>query len=237
MSWLREKAVDLLEYLPAFLASDKEFLTLSDTLSDEHERIRVDVHSLLDELFVTTETSYGLSLWESVLELSPPADATVDERRRNVMLRLQSKSVSTLAFMTALAKRCIAGGDTSIEEQNEKYIFQIITSGSIVDSKGLMDALDLYKPAHRGYKILVKYLVDMSDEARLYSGLVELMSGKKRIYIPAPEAFEKTVYAGVGYARTGKNRIGIAPPESAASSTYVGAYTIRAGRIQIGGIR
>lgn len=237
MSWLRDRSVDLLEYLPAFLASDTEFSTLSDTLSEEHERIRLDVHSLLDELFVTTETSYGLSLWESVLELSPPADATVDERRRNVMLRLQSKSVSTLAFMTALAKRYIAGGDTSIEEQNEKYIFQIITSGSIVDSKGLMDALDLYKPAHLGYKILLKYLVDMRDEDRLYYGLVELMSGKKRIYIPAPEAFEKTVYAGVGYARTGKNRIGIAPPESAASSTYVGAYTIRAGRIQIGGIR
>lgn len=237
MSWLRDRSVDLLEYLPAFLASDTEFSTLSDTLSEEHERIRLDVHSLLDELFVTTETDYGLSLWESVLELSSAAGATVDERRRNVMLRLQSKSVSTLAFMTALAKRYIAGGDTSIVEQNADYIFQIVTSGSVVDSKGLLDALELYKPAHLGYKILLKYLVDMSDEDRLYYGLVDLKNGKKYIHIPHPERFDKTIYAGVGYARTGISCILIKEPERAAVTAYAGAYTVRNGRIKIGGIR
>ena len=163
MSWLREKNVDILEYLPAFLASDTEFKTLSDALSKEHETVRVDIHRLLQELFVDLETSYGLAKWESVLEMSPPPDATEDERRRSIILRLQSKSVSTLAFMGTLTGRYMSGGETHIEEENEKYMFKIVTSGTIEDKRGLKEALDLYKPAHLGYSFLYN-VFDLDDE-------------------------------------------------------------------------
>lgn len=163
MSWLREKIVDLLEYLPAFLSSDREFKTLSDALSKEHENVRIDIRRLLQELFVDTETSYGLAKWEYALEITPPPDATEDERRRSIILRLQSKSVSTLAFMGALTGRYMSGGETHIEEENEKYIFKIVTSGTIADKRGLKEALDLYKPAHLGYEFLYN-VFDLDDE-------------------------------------------------------------------------
>ena len=85
MSWLREKEVNILEYLPEFLPSDKEFKNLSDTLSKEHETIREDLHYLLAEVIITTDSSYGLSLWEAALELSPAAGATDEERRRECL--------------------------------------------------------------------------------------------------------------------------------------------------------
>ena len=164
MSWLREKHVDLLEYLPAFLSSDKEFKNLTDVLSQEHETIRADLHWLLNEVIITTDSSYGLSLWEAALELSPSADATEDERRRDIILHLQAKNVSTIRFMTALAKRyCTPETTVKIEEHNEEYAFDVTMEGELIDRDGLRRAIELYKPAHLDCSIkeivaLVEYL-------------------------------------------------------------------------------
>lgn len=164
MPWLREKEVNILEYLPEFLPSDKEFKNLSDTLSKEHETIREDLHYLLAEVIITTDSSYGLSLWEAALELSPAAGATDEERRRDIMLHLQAKNVSTIRFMTALAKRyCTPETSVKIEEHNEEYSFDVTMEGELLDRAGLRKAIELYKPAHLDCSIkeivaLIEYL-------------------------------------------------------------------------------
>lgn len=159
MSWLRNKQVDLLEYLPAFLQSDVEFKTLTDTLSREHERIRVGVADLLNQVNIETAT-WHLSDWESLLGLTVRPNDTYEQRRNRIILRLNYKAAATKPFMEALADRYIKNGSATLYEDNEHYTFNFKVNADdidkvVIDVKGLHEGVDLYKPAHLGYGIII----------------------------------------------------------------------------------
>ena len=62
---LRDKKVDLLKYLPEFLGKDAQFRETANVLSNEHERIRIDISDVARQIFVETAT-WGLDEWETV---------------------------------------------------------------------------------------------------------------------------------------------------------------------------
>ena len=49
---LRTYKVDLLRYLPKFLANDKDFNATQTALSEEHERLRLLIIDIAKQLFV-----------------------------------------------------------------------------------------------------------------------------------------------------------------------------------------
>ena len=50
--FIRWKAVDILTYLPLFIAKDLEFKAISDADSREHERIRLLLIELLNKIII-----------------------------------------------------------------------------------------------------------------------------------------------------------------------------------------
>lgn len=236
MPWLRDNACDIRKYLPDFLLTEDDFNNLLIAESSEHDKQRLTIADLLEQMFIETET-WALGRWESIIGITAHPTDTYAERRNRIMLYLKGRQTSTVEFLTSLAKRYIDGGETSIIEDNPEYMFELKTSGSVTDSKGLLEALDTYKPAHLGYKIIIKFLFDLSEEDRIFYGIAHLTNGKKYINIPHPERFGKTLFVGVGYARTGISLIGIDAPERTEITAYAGTFTVRNGRIQIGGIR
>ena len=105
MLFLRNTPVDVLRYLPDFLAEDKSFKAVQEGLSREHEKLRLRLDKLADQLFIPTADEDGISSWERVIGLIPRADADLEARRRAVLLWLQSNQVSTVDFMRRLAAR------------------------------------------------------------------------------------------------------------------------------------
>ena len=154
MLFLRNYPVNVLRYLPDFLAEDKAFKKVQDGLSKEHEGLRLELDELSNQLFIQTATKQGIESWERIIGLIPRAGDDLEARRRAILLWLQSNQVSTVEFMRMLAARYYPdNADVSIEEHNEEYYFTILAKNLASDWYGLLDAVEIYKPAHLGYGI------------------------------------------------------------------------------------
>lgn len=152
MTLIRNGSVDILRYLPDFLANDNKFKLLHDCESREHERMRLALNELFEQFFIPIAGEKGIEKWEQLIGIIPKKNADIEARRRAVMLWLQSNQVSTVEFMTRLANRYFpVGSDVKIVEHNSEYYFDIKTSNLPVDAYGLVDAIEMYKPAHLGY--------------------------------------------------------------------------------------
>lgn len=152
MLYLRNTPADIKRYLPAFLNTDSNFSAIMQACSDEHEKLRLMVDDVSNQLFVNTAT-WGLKQWEDLLELTPKKDSTYATRRKQILVRLQIHQVSTLEFMAQVIGAYTDEKAGHIEEHNDGYWFTAVVEGNILDSDGLKEAIELYKPAHLGYKI------------------------------------------------------------------------------------
>ena len=195
MLFLRNTPVDVLRYLPDFLAEDKSFKHVQDGLSKEHEQLRLRLAKLADQLFIPTAGEEGISSWERVIGLIPRADADLEARRRAVLLWLQSNQVSTVEFMRRLAARYYPPGtDVTIKEHNSEYYFELEGSRMPIDCGGLFDALEMYKPAHLG--MLISFV--LNGGTNLYMGGIlsdVLTSGISTA--PLPDEAHVPIYMGL----------------------------------------
>lgn len=150
--WLRENQVDLLKYLPPFLQKDLNFRAVTQTENAEHERIRLLLKDVFAQFFVETAT-WGLSIYEKILDLQPKPTDSIEQRRLRILARLQFTQTSTVKFMAELVKKYAQQNtDVTIIEVNSDYSFKIkVRGGSILHIEDLVEAVELYKPAHLGW--------------------------------------------------------------------------------------
>lgn len=235
MGWLRDEKVDISRYLPEFVRGDP---VLGQTLaieSKEHERQRMEIRDLLAQAFIDTAT-WGLSDWERILDLKPDAGDNYEQRRNRILLKLQGKQTSTVAFLTNLIKRyCTDESRVTVIEDNEHSTFHAeIADGSVIYASGLLEALNTYKPAHLGFDILMRYLLALNESDRLRYGLADCHLGRKRIRIPPPDDASIKARSGVCYFRSGRMRIGAGEePPSSVLAQRVGVLVYRIGRVRI----
>lgn len=152
--WMRQAAIDILRYLPEFLAKDKAFKATNDADSKEHNTIRIDLQELLDQFFITSAT-YGLADWENLVGIDTDQSLDLDARRQAVMAKLQNPDSVTESFLTNLVNRYIADKQGTILSYPEEYRIEILYhGGQILDYEKLRTAISTYIPAHIGYKLV-----------------------------------------------------------------------------------
>ena len=199
MTLIRNGPVDILRYLPDFLASDNKFKLLHDCESREHERMRLALNELFEQFFIPISGEKGIKKWEQLIGIIPKKNADIETRRRAVMLWLQSNQVSTVEFMTRLAARYFpAGSDVKIVEHNSEYCFDIETNNLPVDAYGLVDAIEMYKPAHLGYGLHSEIAIDST----IYIGAGLIHNKSYNIYQDMGCGGLIAGYVGIGSANT-----------------------------------
>ena len=235
MLYLRNQPPNLARYLPQFLQEDEHFKATLAACSTEHEKYRLLIDEITNQFYVETAT-WGLSDWERILDLKPDAGDNYEQRRNRILLKLQGRQTSTVAFITNLIKRyCTKKSKVTVIEDNEHYMFRTeIANGTVSYADNLLDALNTYKPAHLGFDILMRYLLALNESDRLRYGLADCHLGRKRIRIPPPDDASIKARSGVGYFRTGRMRIGAGeePPPSVLAQR-VGVLAYRIGRVRI----
>lgn len=151
---LRRTEVDLSRYLPQFLAEDSHMKASLDTLSWEHEKVRQAVIDVAKQFFVESAT-WGLSLWESFLNITPNKDDTTEQRRKVILIRLQGTGISTVKAMETIVN---TWGTGYIVEHNSEYYFSIyISTDKPRNLKRMKEQIFTYKPAHLGVNIYLGY--------------------------------------------------------------------------------
>ena len=152
--FIRQGKVDITEYLPEFLRKDVELKAVCDAESLEHERVRDEIKDVFAQLYVPTAT-WGLSLWEQVLELYPDKDATDEYRRANILYRLRGLKTSTIDAMNEIINTY---GSGYVEEHNDRYYFNVYAAVNDESARKLMkSAIVTYKPAHLGLNAYLGY--------------------------------------------------------------------------------
>lgn len=197
--FIRWKEVDILTYLPLFIAKDLEFKTISDADSREHERIRLLLIELLKQDNIQSAT-YALSKWEEFVGISARSDS-LQNRRSRVIAKLNNTDSSTKEFLEALANNFVSDESTVIIPKNESYTMELkFTKDMCEDINSLQQSIDEFKPAHIGYEIWEEQLL---NQKLIILGLVmaeeETQIGMSKLW--GDVEIEHTQYYGsvIGY--------------------------------------
>lgn len=152
--WMRQAAIDILRYLPEFLAKDKAFKATNDADSREHETIRIDLQKLLDQFFIESAT-YGLEEWEDLVGIKTDETKSLESRRDAVIAKLQNPESVTETFLTNLINRYIADKEGYIISYPSEYRIEVLYhGGQVLDYESLRKSINTYIPAHIGYKLV-----------------------------------------------------------------------------------
>lgn len=150
--FIRWKEVDILAYLPFFIAKSKEFKATNDADSREHERIRLQLLDLLLQVTIQTGT-YTLSKWEEFLDITPKSE-DLDIRRKAIIEKLNRNESSTKEFLERIVNQYIADESAVVTTKNEEYAMDITFNKDMcTDIDEVIRELETYKPAHIGYTL------------------------------------------------------------------------------------
>lgn len=164
---MRQGQVNILDYLPAFLAKSRQFKNANDADSKEHDSIRLDLQDLLDQCYVDSAT-WGLTIWEDLVGITNPARGYA-ARRAAVKARLQATYSVTLAFVNDLVNQYVVNNSAVVIDVPADYRIDImIHDGQVVSWSDMLKALQTWLPAHIGYKIIAQ----TGASASVYAGVV-----------------------------------------------------------------
>lgn len=152
-NFIRWKTVDILKYLPFFIAKDELFKSTNDADSREHERIRVQLLKLLSQLNIQNATE-GIKLWDTFVGIDTSADG-IDVRRARIIERLNHNYTTTKEFLEYIANQYISDESAKIYLFNEQYAIDLeFNKGMCFDLARMKEAIDIYKPAHIGHRTI-----------------------------------------------------------------------------------
>lgn len=209
MSMIRNYTVDLLKYLPEFLAKSPEMAALMNVESKEHDIQEAALQDIFKQFFISSAT-WGLSAWERNLEITPDAEDTYQQRRNRIYLKLQGRQTSTKEFMRKLAARYFSE-DAILEpiEDNPNETFWIIDhGGKLLYAQDLFEAIDTYIPAHLLFGLHVEREIHMEAEDAIRIGVASAISGAKKFGIRHPPDSNLPYGVKVFSGKSGIVRIG-----------------------------
>lgn len=153
--------IDITRYLPPFLKKDPNFRAVCDSCSWEHENIRKAILDALNQFFVERAT-WGLEMWERVLGIPTNPLESTEMRRKTIRLKLRQPGSVTDEFMTKLVNQYISDAQGVVLSFPSEYRIEILYhGGTVLDYSKLRAAINLYIPAHIGYKLMTITKADL----------------------------------------------------------------------------
>ena len=164
--FLRLEKINVMRYLPKFLAEDMSFKNVQDTLSAEHEHYRLFLPAIAKQFFIDTAT-WGLPSWEEVYQTNPPYDASTELRRTLVKAKMLGRQPATKRRIELLVNTFTKGGDAYVEEDVAPGCFQLHFPSVILWQEQMEEALEAAVPAHLMYDL--HFEKDKADAVLYYA--------------------------------------------------------------------
>ena len=122
------KEVDLVSYLPPFLAEFKEIAVTLEAESPEFVLVWKAAERVLYNEFIETADEYGISRFEKILNILPSTEDTLESRRARVQARWFSTIPYTMkTFLAKLVALC-GDSDFTVTKEYSKYTIEILTN-------------------------------------------------------------------------------------------------------------
>lgn len=173
--FMRKYPVNLLRYLPSFLAKDPTFKNLQDTLSWEHEQYRLKLVDIAKQFFLETST-WGLSDWETFLGITPAEGQSFELRKAVARQKLRGAETMTIAATIKLMENFMTSGFADVEELGD-FELRLVLDNGVFAFKEMFQALLEYLPAHLEFSLKFN---DHRDQD-IFIGQVENVAGSEII--------------------------------------------------------
>lgn len=122
------KEVDLVSYLPPFMAEFKEIAVTLEAENPEFVLVWNAADRVLQNEFIETADEYGIARFENILHILPSTEDTLESRRARVQARWFNTIPYTLkAFIAKLVALC-GDSDFTITKEYQNYTIEILTN-------------------------------------------------------------------------------------------------------------
>ena len=115
----------LIDYLPVFIQEYAEIKAIIDAEQVDVVETWIDIESVMNDQFIRDATENGVKRWEAILKITPKATYTLDERKFNILTRLNEQLPFTIeSLKRALTSMCGEDGYT-LKLDHKKYVLAI----------------------------------------------------------------------------------------------------------------
>lgn len=144
---------ELLDMLPRFYDESPEVDAIMDTNAKMDEAFTENARDLLAQMHVETAT-WGLALWERVLELPPRPNSTDANRRARILARLAGTAPATVRYLTDVVNAHVTDKSARIVEVNGEYRFEAeINVDNSFNVASIIRDINEVKPAHLAFGV------------------------------------------------------------------------------------
>ena len=118
---------NLIKYLPYEVRKYRDFQVIVESENPEFNRIYSISEMLLNETFIMTAGEYGISRLESILNIIPNIDDSLEDRRLRILSRWNNEIPYTWRVLIQKLNSICGVGNYTVELNNDKYIIKLDT--------------------------------------------------------------------------------------------------------------
>lgn len=166
------REVDLVSYLPPFIAEYKETSVTLKAEEPEFVLIWKAAERALYNEFIVTADEYGISRFEQILNIYPSEDETLESRRQTVLLKWTAILPYTIRRLRECLSAALGDGGYILQERVQKYVIDVMLINKTDEIYYAVDRmLSGWIPMNMGYRMESRSKVDAAA-SKLYAGAV-----------------------------------------------------------------
>lgn len=151
----------LIEYLPPFLAEYREyrrlFAVLQDEISEKPRSILKRTEAALDNTFIALADEEGIRHWEKMLSIVPSVEATIEDRREIIRMKLVGERPYTYRKLEELLDKLLGSGGYHMEMTGDYEMTVLVELTSKYQYAAAVDLLTRILPANIKCNVGLRY--------------------------------------------------------------------------------
>ncbi len=161
-----KRDVKVQRYYPNVLANAKEFKQLAILENDEFKSIWQVTCKWFLNTFVYETDLQGIHRWETMLKITPPRGATLEDRRRLVLRRINTLLPYTIRRLQEILDATYGEKLTKVSTNKKYELWVDIDNRIILKTTGMRTLLKTIIPAN----LIIKILQELNADLFLYAG-------------------------------------------------------------------
>lgn len=139
------------EWVPDYHYESPQSRAILDSLTGASLAARAAVYDFVAQFWVASAT-WGLELWEELLDIAPPPGQSLEARRRAIISKMCGAGTCNSEMVRHLAQ-ALTGYEAEVVEHPEDYTFSLRFVGDTpgvvpIDRQEIIDTVEAIKPAH-----------------------------------------------------------------------------------------
>lgn len=190
------KTVDLVSYLPPFMADFKEISVTLEAENPEFVLVWKAADRVLQNEFIESADEYGISRFEKILNILPSTEDTLESRRARVQARWFNTIPYTLkAFLAKLVALC-GDSDFTVTKEYEKYTIRILTN---LELFGQVEELEHIIESMMPCNMIVISLNEIPCDAKGFAFIAGGVCSVETFFITNDEQIHRVISGGAAF--------------------------------------